>query len=298
MIAEDSANLEQSALRVSAYATAFFGILGTAFGVWLNSSAILLDGVFNWISFVMALVSIKVAAMIARPADDAFPFGYAGFEPMVNLVKSLLIIGVSGFALFMAITTILAGGRDLQAGWGVVYAVVAMAGCFSVSVYQRGVAKKTSSPLVEVDAKNWFINGAISSAVGLAFGGAAILRGGSLDAVVPYIDSGLVVVLVLLTIPVPIKMARIALGELLGYAPSEEVRTAIHARVDEILGESPVESVRLRATTVGRTVFLLVEARVAGHTDVAQLDALRVRVCDHVRDMHPHMVMDVVFRPR
>jgi len=288
---------EHAALRLSAYATAFFGILGTSFGLWLNSSAILLDGVFNWISFVMALVSIKVAAMIARPADDAFPFGYAGFEPMVNLVKSLLIIGVSGFALFMAITTILAGGRDLQAGWGVVYAVVAVSGCFSVSAYQRGVAKKTNSPLVEVDAKNWFINGAISSAVGLAFGGAAILRGGSLDAVVPYIDSGLVVLLVLLTIPVPIKIARTALGELLGYAPPEDLLREIHQRVNTITEGMPIEDIRLRATSVGRTVFLLLEARVANDLRADELDRYRSSICDRIRADHPHTVMDVVFRP-
>lgn len=290
-------NPEQSALRLSAYATAFFGVLGTAFGLWLNSSAILLDGLFNWISFVMALVSIKVARMIARPADDAFPFGYAGFEPMVNLVKSLLVIGVSGFALFGAIKTMLAGGRELQAGWGVVYAAVAVTGCFSVSLYQRRVAGQTHSPLVEVDAKNWFINGAISSAVGLAFGAATVLKGGSFDAVVPYIDSALVVVLVALTISIPVLMARGALKELLGYAPPEELRTHVHERLDQIVKGMPIRSTTLRATSVGRTVFLLIEAHVDGALSAAETDELRGSICSRMRDDYPHLVMDVVFRP-
>ncbi|MHC4954166.1 MAG: cation diffusion facilitator family transporter [Planctomycetota bacterium] len=288
---------ETSALRLSAYATAFFGVLGTIFGLWIHSSAILLDGVFNWISFVMALVSIKVAGMVQRPADDAFPFGYAGFEPLVNTVKSLLILGVSVYAVFGAVRTILAGGQDLEAGFGIVYAAIAVGGCLTVAIYQRGVAQQSGSPLVAVDAKNWFINGAISSSVGLAFVAVIFLRGGSWDAIVPYVDSGLVVLIVLLTLPVPLKMAKENLGELLGYAPPEDVQHAVHERVEELVRDTPVRDFELRATAVGRTLFLLAETHVAGDQTVAGLDGLRKKLCEGVRDLHPHLVMDVVFRP-
>jgi len=290
-------NQETTALRLSAYATAFFGILGTGFGLWIRSDAILLDGVFNWISFAMALLSLKVAAMVARPADESYPFGYAGFEPLVNTVKSLLIIGVSAFALFGALETLLAGGRRLEAAMAVVYAAVAVTGCFSVSFYQTRVARQTASPLVAVDAKNWFVNGVISSSVGVAFLAAMLLKGTALDGLVPYVDSGLVVLLVLLTVPIPVKMARESLGELLGYAPPAEVCKELHDRFEEIVRDTAVESFLLRSTAVGRTIFLLAETRVPVDQTVASLDTLRHKIRTLLLQTHPHLVMDIVFRP-
>ena len=290
-------NQETRALRLSAYATAGFGILGTASGLWIGSDAILLHGVFNWISFVMALLSIKVAAMVARPADESFPFGYAGFEPLVNSVKSLLIIGVSAFALFGALEVLLGGGRRLEAAVALAYAAIATTGCFSVSLYQRKVARATGSPLVAVDAKNWFVNGAISSSVGVAFLAAMLLKGTALDSAVPFVDSGLVVLLVLLTIPIPLKMVRGRLGELLGLVPPEEVCRELHDRFEEITRGTAVEGVALRATAVGRTIFLLAEARVPGDETVEELDCLRETIRTHLLKAHPGLVMDILFRP-
>ena len=82
--------------------TSTYGDVAESFGVWLDSESILLDGIFNWISFVMALVSLKVASLIERPGDEEFPFGYAAFEPAVNTVKAFLVLGVSVFALQFA----------------------------------------------------------------------------------------------------------------------------------------------------------------------------------------------------
>ena len=38
-------------------------------------------------------------ALLARPDDERYPFGYLFFEPLINTVKGLLILGVSLFAL-------------------------------------------------------------------------------------------------------------------------------------------------------------------------------------------------------
>ncbi|MHC4937569.1 MAG: cation transporter [Planctomycetota bacterium] len=285
---------ELSAIRLSAYGNAFFGALGTGFGLWLDSSAILLDGIFNWISFGMALVSIRVAKLLHRPGSDLFPFGYAAFEPAVNTVKAMLVLGVSIVAFWGAVNTVLDGGRELSAGWAVVYAVIAIGGCLSIAVTQSRIAKQIESPLVTVDSKNWFINGAISSAVGLAFLLAMFLEG---SPIVPYIDSALVILLVLLTLPVPVRMALEGVADLLAVRPPLEVLEEITIRFKESAAPD-AELTRLRANQLGRTLILVADTEVDAGRPLAELDALRRRIHEKLRDSFPHLEMAVLFHPR
>lgn len=285
---------EATAIRLSAATNAGLGTLGTACGVWISSDAILLDGIFNWITFAMALVSLRVARLVARPPDESFPFGYAAFEPLLNTVKALTIVAVSVFAFVDAVQTILAGGRELAAGWALVYAGVAMTACFAMWLVQRRAAAAVESPLLEVDAKNWFVNGAISSAVGLAFALALVLEGA---IVVPYIDSGLVVVLVVVTVPIPARMAWQGVSEMLGYAPPEEIRHDAHAAFEEAARDEGIEGFTLRMTRAGRTIFILAQAQVSGTRTAEELEGVRQRLIGRLKDVHPPLVMDVVFTP-
>jgi len=287
---------EAFALRISAYATAFFGVLGTSFGVWLDSEAILLDGLFNWISFAMALVSLRVARLVERPGDEEFPFGYAAFEPAVNTAKAFLILGVSIFALVNAIGTLLDGGRPLAAGWAVVYAVVAATGCFSTAAYQRRVARELASPLLDVDAKNWFVNGVISSTVGVAFGLAMLIDGTSLEAAVPYIDSSLVVLLVVLTVPIPVRMAVSGLAELVAFRPpAEDIEALMRALAETAHPE--IDMFHVRANRVGRTMFVVVDARVDPNRRLQELEVVRQRVLDRARRDFPTLQLALLFHP-
>ena len=287
---------EAAAIRISAYATAFFGVLGTSFGVWLDSEAILLDGLFNWVSFVMALVSLRVASLVERPGDAEFPFGYAAFEPAVNSTKAFLVLGVSVFALIGAIRTILDGGNPLAAGWAIVYAGVAATGCFSTGLYQGRVAKEIGSPLLAVDAKNWMVNGVISSTVGLAFGLALVIRGTSFGWFVPFVDPSLVVVLVLLTLPIPAKMAIAGLGELLAFRPPDADLEAIHRAVsDAALPE--IDSFHIRANRLGRTMLVVVDADVDAARTLEELEPVRERVLLRARRDFPTLQIAIIFHP-
>jgi predicted Co/Zn/Cd cation transporter (cation efflux family) len=72
--------LEKHALVLSTAAALVVGAMGIAFALMTNSRAILLDGLFNVSYFAIALLTLKVAQIIARPDDAQFPFGYGYFE--------------------------------------------------------------------------------------------------------------------------------------------------------------------------------------------------------------------------
>lgn len=135
-------NLEKIGLYLSVFVTLFMSALGISFGILIESDAILLDGFFNVVSFLMAIITLWVAWLQKQPENQYFQFGYLSFIPLVNGIKGLLIFVLSLFALTSAISAILHGGRTLNANLAVVYAAIAAAGCLITALIQKKLLKK------------------------------------------------------------------------------------------------------------------------------------------------------------
>ena len=126
--------LEQLALHLSTWGALGLAILGIAFGLLVPSEAIMLDGFFSLISFVMAGISLWVAWLVKQPDNEYFQFGYASFEPLINLIKGVLIATLSLFALCSAIDALRHGGRVLDAGVAVQYSAIAAVCCLIIAL--------------------------------------------------------------------------------------------------------------------------------------------------------------------
>ena len=209
--------------------------LGIGFAMVTHSQAVLLDGLFSLIGAVVAVLTLRVATLVRKPDDESFHFGYAAYEPMLNLSKGLLIAMVGLFALVVSVDVILQGGRPVRGGVVVIYAVIAAAGCLLIALIQHRLARRTESPLLEVDSRNWLMDGLISGAVAVAFLIVVLLEGTALAWFLPYADPAVVIVLVVLSAPLPIGIVRTNWSQLLGRAPGPEIQREARSRVDEAL---------------------------------------------------------------
>ncbi|MBT8461906.1 MAG: cation diffusion facilitator family transporter [Gemmatimonadetes bacterium] len=289
---------ETRALRLSVVMSLVMAALGLGFGWISGSNAILLDGFFSLIGFAMALVTIRVARLVRQPADEHFHFGYAQFEPFLNTVKGLLMLGVAGFALAASIDALLHGGREIQPGLGIVYAAVALAGCLAVGAAQKRAADRLGSPLLSVDSKNWMIDGLLSGVVAAVFVLALILGRTSFAYVVPYIDPILVIVLILGIAAVPIRTIRDGLREILAFAPEPAVQDDVQRRVEGALADVPLSASHVRMMKVGRFLYVLNQLVVSPEFkvgSVADLDAVRARIAAAMEGVEPTPVVDTLF---
>jgi len=96
---EKTIRTERKVLLVSAAGNMVIGGVGILFAIFSHSQAILLDGLFNLSYFASGLFTLKVAKMVPRGDDERFPMGYAFFEPLINGIKGVLVLGVSIMAL-------------------------------------------------------------------------------------------------------------------------------------------------------------------------------------------------------
>ena len=293
----DHERLEKRGLVLSIIGALFMAALGFGFAVLTSSVAVLLDGFFSLIGFAVGLVSLRVATLVRRPDDDVYHFGYAAYEPMLNLTKGLLMAFVTIFALISAIDVVLHGGRTVQAGWASVYAWIAAAGCFAIAVSQRMLARRTRSPLLEVDSKNWLIDGLMSVAVGVAFLVAVLLADTSYAYLLPYADPVVVIILVILSLPIPFTIVRDNWRQMLGRAPDESVQKKATAAVQKILETSDDYDTKIRLDQLGRLTYLQLYVVIKGSLDpdVDLLDTCRSEIHDALKDDFDKLALDVIF---
>lgn len=296
-VSPDSARrAERRALRLSIAGALVMALLGFGFGVVTDSGAILLDGIYSSIALLLDLVTLRVALLVSQPEDEAFPFGYAHLEPQLNLIKGIIFLAVCAFAGVTAVQSINAGGRTVDLDWAVLYAVISTAGCFAVAIYMRRLSKRTNSDLVAVSSQGWLLDGMISTAVLCAFVGSWLLRDGPLAAWLPYLDPALVLVMVLLVLPVPVRILRHNLREVLLMAPPRAVQVQVCNQLRNALAGWHLDGARLRLLKVGRVLYVNLHLQVTTGGQlltVADIDKLRGRIATGLDSLDGGLKLDL-----
>lgn len=289
---------EQFALKLSIVGTLFMAFLGFGFAYLTHSDAVMLDGVFSLVGFIMSLLTLFVSKLVIKPDDDLFHFGYSHFEPLLNVFKSLIILTICAVALVAAVDAILAGGRLLIVGPALIYAVIASAGCFSIAFYMRKIATLTRSPLVSVDAKGWMIDGILSFAVCLTFLAVYLLQDSPIASSLVYADSGLVAVLVIISLPIPYKILKENLREVLIMAPPKATAEAIEKQLAEVTSNFHFEKQVVRIQKYGRSTYLNVHILLDKDypiDSIKTLDEIRTQLDKTMKAYDPLIIIDVVF---
>jgi len=290
---------EDRALRAALLANIVLTVLGVVFALLTGSDAILLDGVYSFTGVLVSLFTIYVARVLRQPESEEFPFGFAPLEPLLNMAKGLLILAVSGFALFSAITSLLSGGRPVETGIALIYAVVATVACLATWLSARRLAAHSGSHLVAVDADSWMLDALISGVIAVGFGVAILLEHTPWSGLIPYADPALVVVLILSVLVMPFRIIRDAYRQLIGAIPADTEVESIRGAVRRELSAFDRPEHKLRLFRVGRMVYVQLYVILRNTTDrgptLDQQDALRAGLFEFLRVQFPYVALDVVF---
>ena len=293
-----SLKLEKKYLKISALGNVLVGCVGITIAIVSSSQAILLDGLFNLTYFATGLFTLKVASLVAGGDDERFPFGYAFFEPLVNGMKGVLVLGISIISLLGAVQALLDGGRSIAAGIAIAYGIFASITSWTTAHITNLGVKATNSPLVRADVENWIINAAISSCVLLAFGGIFVLRALGLGALAPYVDPVVVLAVVAISLSVPVQMAWKSLLALLNRAPTSDIIEEITNIVDANLTNLPVQERFIRVVQPGRQRMVLVHVVLAADykpDSLSHLDAIREKTYEALSKTHVDTILDILF---
>jgi predicted Co/Zn/Cd cation transporter (cation efflux family) len=287
----DQNSKERKALKISIAGALFMALLGFGFSILTDSEAVFLDGVFSLVNMTMGLITLKVAQIIFEKSTKRFHYGKAQVEPLLNTAKGLLFIGVIVMAGYAALQSILTGGRPMVFSWAILYSFIAAVGCFGIGYYVESQNKENPTPILAVEAKSWLIDGALSSVVLLAFVSGYFLSKTAYAEFTVYIDPGLVIIMSLFVLPVPYKILKDNLLDLLLGAPDVNLQRGVRQIANGIIKEAPVEDFDFRFVKTGRFILcdILVLISKKEKYSISDFDPIRKKLMSEIVKKYPEV---------
>ncbi|WP_370891999.1 cation diffusion facilitator family transporter [Janibacter sp. GXQ6167] len=296
---------ESQVLRSSLIVGLLVAFLGIGFGLLAGSFSITFDGMFGLVDAAMTGLSLLVINLITRSVmagrtsriNTRFSMGVWHFEPMVLTLNATILLGVTSYALINAILTILAGGRDIDFGPALVYAVVVVAISFVIGLIEHRANRKLKSQFVALDVKGWLMAGGISFALLVAFGIGALLDGTTYAWIRPYVDPSVLAFVCVVVLPTPVSNLWPALKQLLLMTPGD-LREQVEAIAAQVARDEGFTDYRAAVAQVGRSAqvelfFLVPEGSPA--RPIEHWDDLRNRIDAAIGEPSPHRWVTIAF---
>ena len=297
---------ERGILRTSIAVTLAISSLGIGFGLISGSFSIVFDGVYSLVDASMSLLSLVVVNLIAsyavseklsRKLRERFSMGFWHLEPMVLALNGTLLIAVAVYAFVNAASSLLEGGRDLEFGWAIVYAVITVVACAAIAIVEARANRRIGSEFVRLDVKGWIMSAGITAALLVAFVVGYGVQGTQWQWISPYIDPAVLALVCVLIIPLPVSTVRQALADIFLVTPAD-----LKGHVDKVAADfvekHGLASYRAYVARVGRgrqieLYFIVPPAQPARRLE--DWDALRDRVGAEIGGDPRHRWLTIAF---
>ncbi|WP_105258808.1 cation transporter [Pseudoalteromonas sp. T1lg88] len=210
-----SISLEKKLLTFSTASALVFALMGIGLGVWMGSLVILFDGAYSLVSLFLTLISLAAAGYIRSPKAGQHNVNINLIEPAVIAFKGFAITLMCGASFISAVLAILAGGREVDTGLALVFAVINLVGCLGTYWLLAKRGNQSKSALIEAESKQWLMDSVISGAVMAGFIVASALSYAGLVEYAVFADPVMVIIASVYFTLVPLKMMQGALRQLI-----------------------------------------------------------------------------------
>jgi cation diffusion facilitator family transporter len=148
-----------------------------------GSLAVLGDGIDSSVDVLIAVMSLVVAQVISRPADQEHPWGHGRAETVATILLSCILF-FAGAQLALNSGRDLLGGiqRDVPEAPALFAALFSIAGKILLALSQYFFGKKANSAMLKANAKNMAADVVISAGVLLGLGLSLLTGIGAVDS--------------------------------------------------------------------------------------------------------------------
>lgn len=251
----------------------------------------------------MTILALIVARLITSNANHnrrlhkRFSLGFWHLEPIVLGMNGIVLMSVSIYALINAIANLLAGGRQLEFDFAIVYAAVTLAACLTMAFIGSRANRTIQSDFVTLDVTAWMMSGGITAALLVAFIGGSLVEGTELSWVAPYVDPAVLALVCLIIIPMPIATVRQAFSDILLITP-ETLKTHVDEVARATVKKHGFVSYRAYVAKVGRLMqvelYFIVPPGLPAKT-IEEWDRLRDEIGDALGDEGPDRWLTIAF---
>lgn len=204
---------ERNLLKFSTFACFCFAVLGIGLGIWAGSMVIVFDGAYSLVGLVLSLMALAASMYIHKPAEKANKKVKSVSERKAEVIESLvvltkgLVVGVVCLVSFAsAMQAMFDGGREVNAGFALVFGIINVVGCLATYMTVRKQSGKRPSAILKAESSQWLMDTVISAAVLVGFLVATGLMMTGLEEYAVYADPMMVILASVYFATVPVQM--------------------------------------------------------------------------------------------
>ena len=298
----DRAARDSRALLLSVVASSVFAVGSLVWGLLAGSQMIVFDGLYSFISVALSLMAVWALRAVRSGPDERYPWGREVFEPLTITVKAAALGGLCLYAVIGGVQEVVAGGREIDAGWAVLYGVVATAVGVGVSLVLRRMSRGATD-LVRAEAVEWMGDALLSIGTLAGFGVALGLQLAGRDDIARYVDPSMVVLTSVIYLRVPLRLFVEGLREVLTMSAGPAVRDQVTALVDDVALRWGLGGPAVKLSKVGSRldvdVIFLVDAGATARS-VEDFDVVRSQLEERLRatGLEPSLSVGFTADPR
>ena len=165
---------EHNALIFSFCTIFLLMICSLIFNELTDSNILEVDAGSYVISAIISIVTIYISKLQTKPKDDNHPLGFAGFVPVLNLIRNFMLILICIKAIGESLGDLYNGPPETDHNIMLVYAGITLFFNTIAYAYISKTGNKTNSMLLKTDAIEWrtdiVFNISIFLAVMISFG--------------------------------------------------------------------------------------------------------------------------------
>ena len=247
---------EKGVMSISLYGNLFFVIVEIVIAVITGSQAVLLDGIYDGIEFLMLLPSVFIIPLLYKPTNEKYPYGYMQLETVFLVIKGLTMAAVTVGLISNSINILIHGGKQIDFGFVAWFELFACVLGLAVTFLLKRKNRRIHSPLVEAEMQGWKIDSVISLGMTAAFFLPVLIPFGFIKKASPYLDPVITIVLSMIMLPVPIKTVITGIRDLLLISPEEETITEIKKITEPIISQSHCSDLYYEVVRTGRKLWI------------------------------------------
>ncbi|MCC5879276.1 MAG: cation transporter [Idiomarina sp.] len=278
---------EDRLILISAMMALGFAIGGIGIGLWLQSSIIIFDGVYSFISLGLSLISLVAGRYIRRVNETKYPFGKSIIQPITLVFKYLAILVLCSVSIVEGVQTLLGGGRLLNFEQAFVYSAVVTLLCFAAFRFLQQRRRADHSDLLLAEQREWLMDTGLSLMLTLGFALAIVAQWFGYAGFALLIDPLMLILAALFFIRIPIRGILDAGKEVVGLKVAEDLELDVRLQVEEIVLRYGFKDYYLRLQKVGSTVYLEIDFIVYANQSsmsILQQDIIRHQLYDQIKD--------------
>lgn len=177
--------LIKTASLIALFGNAILAILKIVVGFLAGSLAVVGDGIDSSTDVIIAMMSLVVAGIIARPADAEHPWGHGRAETIATTILAFILFFAGGQLIIRALSSIFSSSIPEAPGpLALVVTGFSIIGKFCLAWSQYYFGKRADSAMLRANGKNMVGDVVISSGVLIGVGISIVFKIGILDSIV------------------------------------------------------------------------------------------------------------------